>query len=287
MKIGIYVNINRDLECKTAKKFIEILLSKGVQVLVCCGAEQYINLPSYPLDEVAKSADVLVVFGGDGTMLSVARRVVKSGIALLGVNKGRLGFLTECEDSDLQLVADSLINGEYKLDKRAMLQISTQCGEYLALNEVTVSRMMSKRTIEVAISIDGGLCDIVRGDGVIVSTPTGSTAYALSCGGAILSPNLRAIGVTAICPHSLNSRPIVVDDSSIIILAVQNCNEDVVVCVDGECLPTFKGDVVVQVKKSECYTKLIRLNDNNFYSRLLQKMSGWNMIGGKQTDENE
>lgn len=235
MKVGIYVNTNRDLGCETAKKFIDIFQRKGVEVFVVKGAEDFINLPCYTLEYIAKFSDILIVFGGDGTMLSVARRVVKNDIALLGVNKGKLGFLTECEDNDSEKVIDRLLAGDFFVEERAMLKVNIGQDSYLALNEVSVSRLMSKRTIDVSIEVDGGLCDIVSGDGVIISTPTGSTAYAMSCGGAILSPDVKAIGITAICPHSLNSRPMVVSDQSKVRLTPHNCNvNDLVVCIDGE-----------------------------------------------------
>lgn len=283
MKIGICVNRNRDLGSQSAIKLIDIFRKKNVEVLVVEGVQDYIKMPCYPLEEVAAKSDILVVFGGDGTMLSVARRVAKYNIALLGVNKGKLGFLTECEDNDLENVAQRLIDGKFEIESRAMLDVCVENKNYLALNEVSLSRLMSKRTIDISISVNDRLCDIVTGDGIIISTPTGSTAYAMSCGGAILSPNLKAIGVTAICPHSLNSRPMVVDDQSVICLKTEKCNvEDVVVCVDGEnILHSCNNDFVqVSVKKSESYVKLIRLNSNNFYSKLIQKMSGWNKISG-------
>ncbi len=281
MKVGIYVNTNRDLGCETAKKFIDIFQRKGVEVFVAKGAEDFINLSCYTLEDIAKLSDILIVFGGDGTMLSVARRVVKNDIALLGVNKGKLGFLTECEDNDSEKVIDRLLAGDFFVEERTMLKVNIGQDSYLALNEVSVSRLMSKRTIDVSIEIDGGLCDIVSGDGVIISTPTGSTAYAMSCGGAILSPDVKAIGVTAICPHSLNSRPMVVSDQSKVRLTPHNCNvNDLVVCIDGECVAPHGENLVVNVEKSECTTKLIRLNNKNFYSKLIQKMSVWNKLGG-------
>ncbi len=281
MKVGIYVNTNRDLGCETAKKFIDIFQRKGVEVFVVKGAEDFINLPCYTLEYIAKFSDILIVFGGDGTMLSVARRIVKNDIALLGVNKGKLGFLTECEDNDSEKVIDRLLAGDFFVEERTMLKVNIGQDSYLALNEVSVSRLMSKRTIDVSIEVDGGLCDIVSGDGVIISTPTGSTAYAMSCGGAILSPDVKAIGITAICPHSLNSRPMVVSDQSKVRLTPHNCNvNDLVVCIDGECVAQHGENLVVNVEKSECTTKLIRLNNKNFYSKLIQKMSVWNKLGG-------
>ncbi len=276
MKVGIYVNTNRDLGCETAKKFIDIFQRKGVEVFVVKGAEDFINLPCYTLEYIAKFSDIFIVFGGDGTMLSVARRIVKNDIALLGVNKGKLGFLTECEDNDSEKVIDRLLAGDFFVEERTMLKVNIGQDSYLALNEVSVSRLMSKRTIDVSIEVDGGLCDIVSGDGVIISTPTGSTAYAMSCGGAILSQDVKAIGITAICPHSLNSRPMVVSDQSKVRLTPHNCNvNDLVVCIDGECVAQHGENLVVNVEKSECTTKLIRLN-----SKLIQKMSVWNKLGG-------
>ncbi len=281
MKIGICVNKHRDFECATALKFIDCATKKGLQVFVASGVEEFIKLPSYSLDDVAKKSDIMVVFGGDGTMLSVARRVVKYEIPLLGVNKGNLGFLTECEDTGFDSLVTRLINNDFRIEKRSMLKADVCGEEYLALNEISLSRGMSSRTIDISITVDGGLCDIVTGDGVIISTPTGSTAYAMSCGGAILSPSVRAIGVTAICPHSLNSRPMVVGDESKILLHTQ-CNSvnDIMVCVDGENVTLKDCDnLEVLVEKSDFYTQLIRLNDSNFYSKLIQKMFGWNKLG--------
>lgn len=280
MKIGICVNKKRDFGCATSLKFIESATNKGASVLIANGVEEYINLPAYSLDEVAKNSDILVVFGGDGTMLSVARRVVKYNIPLLGVNKGKLGFLTECEDVGFDNLVERLIAGDFIIENRTMLKVVICDKEYIALNEVSITRGMSPRTIDISISVDGGLCDIVTGDGVIISTPTGSTAYAMSCGGAILSPSVRAIGVTAICPHSLNSRPMVVGDESIITLKTNGEDCNIIVCVDGENVPLQCDDsVTIDVEKSEFYTKLIRMNDSNFYSKLIQKMSGWNKLG--------
>lgn len=280
MKIGVYVNKNRDIGAESALKFINIAKQKGAEILLSKGVEEFVNLTCYSLDEVAQNCDILVVFGGDGTMLSVARRVVKYNISLLGVNKGKLGFLTECEDTDFENLIDRLLKGDFSIEKRAMLKVRVGDKNYLALNEVTLSRLMSKRTIDISITVDGGLCDIVTGDGVIVSTPTGSTAYAMSCGGAILSPSVKAIGVTAICPHSLNSRPMVVGDESKLCVQAKNCNvNDIVVCVDGESIALDGLNCVqINVEKSECCAKLIRLNNNNFYSKLIQKMSGWNKL---------
>ena len=124
MKIGVYVNKNRDFGAQSALKFMGIAEAKGVQIILATGVEEFVNIKAYSLDEVAQNCDILVVFGGDGTMLSVARRVVKYDIALLGVNKGKLGFLTECEDTDFEDLIDRLIAQDYNIEKRAMLNVS-------------------------------------------------------------------------------------------------------------------------------------------------------------------
>lgn len=283
MKFGICVNKNRDIGCKTSAKFIDILLEKKQEFFVVKGVEEFLNYPSFSLEEVAQKSDVLVVFGGDGTLLSVAREAVKYDVALLGVNLGKLGFLTECENDNLQCVVERLLNGDYNIEKRMMLEAKYMDKTYIALNEITLSRSMSKHTIEVEIFVDNRLCDIVTGDGVIVSTPTGSTAYAMSCGGAILSPTVKAIGVTAICAHSLNSRPMVVDDNCKLRLKSYNSNGvKAVICVDGFAILTDENEIVVDIQKSNYCTKLIRLNDNNFYNKLIQKMNVWNKLDKKE-----
>lgn len=283
MKVGIYVNKNRDVKCETSLNFIALLKQKSIEYFVVSGVEEFISDKSYSLEQVAQICDVMVVFGGDGTMLSVVNATVKYDKAFLGVNTGRLGFLTECEDDDLQVVVDKLANGKYFIEERTMLKVCYQNKEYIALNEVALSRSLNEHTIEVAIYVDDRLADIVSGDGVIVNTPTGSTAYAMSCGGAILSPSVKAIGVTAICPHSLHSRPMVVDDESVLRLKSKTFhNNDAVLSVDGKIYPLNENDINVVIKKSEYSAKLIRLNDNNFYKKLIQKMNGWNKLDKKE-----
>lgn len=283
MKIGIYVNKNRDVKCETSLKFISLLKQKGIEYFVVSGAEDCISDKSYSVQQVADMCDVIVAFGGDGTMLSVVREAAKYNVAFLGVNLGRLGFLTECEDDNLENVVDRLAAGDYFIEERMMLNVLSEGKEYVALNEVTLSRSLRTHTVEVSIYVDNRLADIVTGDGAIISTPTGSTAYSMSCGGAILSPSVKAIGITAICPHSLHSRPIIVSDESELKLCAKTLDKhDAMMCIDGKNIEFGNNEINIIVKKSEYYAKLIRLNDNNFYNKLIQKMSGWNKLDKRE-----
>ncbi len=227
------------------------------------------------LDEIDFSFDKILVFGGDGTMLTTVKKASELKIAILGVNLGNLGFLTQFESSvSPRDVSDALFNGFYI--EKMLLDVGAKGHTLQSLNEAVV-KSTSSHPIFLDLYVDGQFVDSYHADGMIVSTPTGSTAYSLSAGGAVLAPDLEGVIINPICPHSLHSRPLVVSAKSKIELVFSNKNETIkaVCAVDGKekiCLE--KGDVL-KIEKSTSFVKFVDVSNNDFYSRLLNKMNRW------------
>lgn len=228
-------------------------------------------------DEIYSKAELVIVIGGDGAMLEAARRATPTGIAILGINMGRVGYMTELEMTELELL-DKIFTGEYYFDERAMLRVDIRSGKgqnrfsAYALNEAVIAKGSTARIIDLELSDNGRLVSEYRADGLVVATPTGSTAYSLSAGGPIIDPKLSCFCVTPICPHSLVARPLIFPDSAI--LEVKNiCVREKVLhlTVDGKAtFDLFYGDAVV-ITKSAVTTKLLRIKNEDFYSKIRMK----------------
>lgn len=223
--------------------------------------------------------DLVVVLGGDGTLLSVARN--QAGAApILGVNMGTLGFLTEVNRTELFPALVRVLAGEYELLERSLLQVSLvrasgpQNGAFSVLNDVVVNKSALARMIRMSVHVDGRPIAVYRADGLIVSTPTGSTAYNLSAGGPIIEPSLGVAVLTPICPHTLSMRPIVVPDQSVIEITLESPEEEVFLTLDGqEGLSLGHGDRVrIEVAKEP--VRLIKVVERTFYDSLREKL-GW------------
>ncbi len=223
------------------------------------------------------NCELAFVLGGDGTLLGAARRFSPLGIPLLGINLGHLGFLTEAEPQELAETVERVVNRNYDLEQRLMLEtVVTRAGNEvhraMALNDVGVAKGSFARLVMVETYVDNVYVDTYRGDGVIISTPTGSTAYSLSCGGPIVVPHLQVMLITPICPHTLFSRPCVIDWSQTVRLQVEATHNDLGMTVDGqEGFKLFSGDVV-EVFRSTVQTTLVRWRDREFFSVLRAKL---------------
>ncbi|WP_455245963.1 NAD(+)/NADH kinase [Petrachloros mirabilis] len=227
--------------------------------------------------QLASRADVLLVLGGDGTMLNAARLAGERGIPILGVNMGGLGFLTEVRLDHLYPSLERVFANEFVLDERLMLAIHIhRHGETVAqgvvLNDVVISKGTLARMIELKIEIQGHFVTNLRGDGLIISTPTGSTAYSLSAGGPIINPAVHSLILTPVCPHTLTHRPIIVPDDSEIDVTLTSKDEGAMATLDGQVgVALTQGDTVV-IKASEFRTKLIRFPETNYFSVLREKL---------------
>lgn len=231
--------------------------------------------------EIGEAADLVIVIGGDGNMLGMARRLAKYQVPLIGINRGNLGFLTDiAPQSAFEQLYSCLERGEFMIEERFLLDAKIEKNGKIieknnALNEVVIHSSQIARTIDFEVCIDGKFAFSQRSDGLIISTPTGSTAYSLSAGGPILTPNLNAIALVPMNPHSLSSRPLVVDGDSIISLRFAQYNQpNLVVSCDSQHLLPFNVDERIIVQKSPDTLKLLHLKDYNYFTVLGSKL-GW------------
>ncbi len=229
------------------------------------------------LDDIYANSDLVIVIGGDGVMLEAARRATPAGIPILGINMGRVGYMTEIEMTELDLL-EKIFKDEYYLDERAMLRVEIRSSaghsrfSAYALNEAVIAKGATARIIDLELSDNGRLVSEYRADGLVVATPTGSTAYSLSAGGPIVDPKLSCFCVTPICPHSLVARPLIFPDSAVLEVKNTCVREKVLhVTVDGKAtFDLFLGDTVV-ITKSSVKTKLLRIKNEDFYSKIRLK----------------
>lgn len=226
---------------------------------------------------LAFKADVLLVLGGDGTMLNAARLAGERGIPILGVNMGGLGFLTEVRLEHLYPSLERVFANDFVLDERLMLRTHVhRHGETVAqgvvLNDVVVSKGTLARMIELRIAIQGQFVTNLRGDGLIVSTPTGSTAYSLSAGGPILHPAVQCLIVTPICPHTLTHRPLIVPANAEIDVTLTSRDDGAMATLDGQVGVAMTQGDTVEMKASEHLTRLIRFPESTYYEVLREKL---------------
>lgn len=227
--------------------------------------------------QLAGKADVLLILGGDGTMLNAARLAGERGIPILGVNMGGLGFLTEVRFEHLYPSLDRVFANEYVLDERLMLAAHVhRHGESVAqgvvLNDVVIGKGTLARMIELRIAIQGQFVTNLRGDGLIVSTPTGSTAYSLSAGGPIINPAVQSLMLTPICPHTLTHRPLIIPGNVEIDVTLTSKDDGAMATLDGQVgISLTQGDSVV-LTTSDRRTRLIRFPESNYYDVLREKL---------------
>ncbi len=279
--IGIIPNTIKDINFEMTNQFIEWIIEKDCNPIISEQVAFAIN-QNYgtDLNRIYSEADFLIVLGGDGTLLSVARNAALHNTPILGINLGTLGFLTDVEKSEAKNSFEKVIAGDYTLEKRMMLHanILTQITAHetlLGLNDICITRGGFMKIVKLAIYINDEFVDVFSADGIIISTPTGSTAYNLSAGGPILAPKSEMMVVTPICPHSLYSRSFVVSgDDNIKIKVGQIDNNDVILSVDGRMTNILKDNDVISIKKSKYYTTIIKTNGLGFYKVLRQKING-------------
>lgn len=228
------------------------------------------------LEALAGAVGLLVVLGGDGTLLAAATRVAERGAPpIVGINVGHLGFLTEIEQADVYRALPEFLAGRYVLDERAMLccRVLPSGDEYLALNDVVVAKGPPARSLRIRTRVDGVRLDAFVGDGVIVATPTGSTAYALAAGGPVLHPCLSALVVAPICPHTFSSRPTVVSVRDIVGIEAECERGTTVLTLDGQRRRSLLAGEQIEVRLSDRVTRLLRRPGWNFYEVVRRKLA--------------
>lgn len=228
-------------------------------------------------EELARSVDLILVLGGDGTMIATARMIGDAEVPVIGVNYGGLGYLAEFPIEELFSALEAILAGQYKVQKRVMLAVELWRGEELitrnrVLNDVVVNKSALARIIEIEAYLDGQVVNLFRADGLIVATPTGSTAYNLSAGGPVIYPSMNAVVITPICPFTLSNRPIVVPDESVIELRLMTDKEEVALTLDGQVGFPLKVRDRIVIRKSNTTFNLVQPPNRNYFDVLRDKL---------------
>ena len=275
-KVILTPNPYRDKNFQTVRTAANILQEAGIEVKLCLPFEidKSYDLPRdlrfSRLDREIGTADMLICFGGDGTILHMAKTATRNGIPILGVNIGTMGFMAELESSELAELK-RLATDDFSVEERMMLDVSVYRDRDIifhdiCLNDVVVTKGSVARIVHMSVKCDGVQAMECGGDGIIVSTPTGSTAYSLSAGGPVVEPDAHSVLITPICPHDVASRCIVASDKRVITVELtRNSRRNAYLSADGgKTLRMNMGDVAM-IKKSHLTTKLVRLRDRSFY----------------------
>lgn len=284
-RVGIVVKPHQPEAMRTMRRLVAWLVEHGITPVACSGmelerieTETKRRIEQLDREEMAASVDLIVVLGGDGTMIATARALREREIPVLGINHGHLGYLAEFRADEMTAALRSILDGKYRIDRRVMLDAevlredsSTHQGR--VLNDVVIGKSsLRARIIEIEVLMNSQLVGQIRGDGVIVSTPTGSTAYNLSAGGPIIYPSMNAVVITPICPHTLSNRPILVPDDAEIEIHLTTPQEEVALTLDGQiAFPLQMGDRV-RVSKSRTSFHIVQPPDRNYFEVLRDKL---------------
>jgi NAD+ kinase len=283
-RVGVLVKPHQTEAVQTICRLVEWLAERGVSVVTGpkVGREEieretHCEVETMGHAEMAAAADFIVVLGGDGTMIAAARMLGDREVPVLGINYGNLGYLTEYRVEEMLPAIDAILAGRYTVERRLMLAAEIYRGEEKVahervLNDVVISKSALARIIEIETLIDRQFVNRFRADGLIVSTPTGSTAYNLSAGGPIIYPSMDALVLTPICPHTLSNRPLVVPDGVEIEMTLKTPKEEVALTLDGQIgVPLECGDRV-HVRKSRTAFNLIQAQTRNYFEVLRGKL---------------
>lgn len=264
---------------RAVKNLAKTLAAKRKQVLVDRATAAAIALPETEPEEIAKRADLLIVLGGDGSLLSAARLVsgAKREVPILGVNLGSLGFMAELSLAELFEHLDRAVSRGLETEERMMLTAVVIRGgrttsEYIVLNDAVINKGALARMLELNVTVDDGYLTSLKADGLIVATPTGSTAYSLSAGGPIMHPAIHCFVLTPICPHTLSNRPIALPDSSVVRVRLVSRSEDVALTLDGQVGCPLEYDDIVEIRKSPYRLRLVKHPSKDYYEILRTKL---------------
>lgn len=273
--VAILVNRDKPKACEVKERLEAQLNAAGIATVVAeTGKGQVDDVQRY---EPVRGTELAFVLGGDGTLLAVARHLAEWGVPLLGINVGHLGFLTEAEPTTIDETVRRVVEGDYDLERRLMLEATViRSGNVITqlrgTNDAGIAKGSFARMVTLDVFVDEVFMDSYSGDGVIVSTPTGSTAYSLSCGGPIVVPHLQVMLITPICPHNLFARPCVIDNRQEVKLVVHAAHKDLGLTVDGQVGVKLVPDDIVMVRKSNVHTTLVKWRDREFFTVLRQKL---------------
>jgi NAD+ kinase len=283
-RVGIVVKPHQQDVLKTLCQVVSWLSERGITLVSALKAESEqieretgCAIEVLPADELAAKVDLMLVLGGDGTMIATSRLVGDSEVPVLGVNYGRLGYLAEFRIEELYPALETILVGKFAIEKRVMLTVELhrgweQVSRNRVLNDIVINKGALARIIEIEALINEQFVNSFRADGLIVASPTGSTAYNLSAGGPVVYPSMNAIIITPICPFTLSNRPIVVPDESQIELRLKTPNEDVLLTLDGQVGLPLKPEDRVLIRKSRATFNLVQPMNRNYFEVLREKL---------------
>lgn len=294
MKIGIVPNLTREKALEVTVNTTECLEKLNIDFYF-----DKSTITDFPilisedkfLDDLYSSVDIIIAIGGDGSFIHTAKTAALHNKPVLCINAGNLAFLAGLEGNELELL-EKLISGEYTIDKRLLLEVSAQNDSECkfmgyCLNDVSVARGKDIRLIDLDVFCDKRKINSYRADGVIISTPTGSTAYSWSAGGPVIDPNLQCIMLTPICTHSPLNRSLVFDDKSrLTVKASMNSVQEISVSTDGEKSVSLPSNTEIRISKSELYAEFIRIKSDEFFDILNSKLTQRGVWKWKKTDTN-
>ncbi len=284
MRIAIYGRKFNDSAIKHVQQLMDCFTEMNIDIVVYAAFHAYLvprvklptNLTLFSKhDELVGQVDVLVSIGGDGTMLDTVTLVRDSGIPVIGINMGRLGFLASIAKEEIRTAVDSLVKGHFTLDKRTLIRLESNIelfnGVNYGLNEITIHKKDTSSMIIIHTYLNGEFLNSYWADGLIVATPTGSTGYSLSCGGPIIFPNSENFVITPISPHNLNVRPIIISDNQVITFEVEGRSAHFLATLDSRT-ETIESSVQLAVRKEAFQINLIRLSTENYLGTLRNKL---------------
>ncbi|MEJ2697585.1 MAG: NAD(+)/NADH kinase [Candidatus Sulfobium sp.] len=276
-KIGIICKPGRPEPGEILRELLPWLRRKGYETFVDREAAGALNIEGFTRKEIASSVDVVFVLGGDGTMLSVSRAVAEKGVPILGINLGSMGFMAEINKDELYEVVDGILSGDCAIEERLMLTAKIrrngeQIAGYTVLNDVVINKGALARIIDMETFINGKYVTTFKADGLIVATPTGSTAYSLSASGPIVYPTLDSIVLTPICPHTLTNRPILLPHDFGIEIVLRTLSEDVYLTLDGQIGAPLRMDDVIEIGRADYKTRLLIPYERDYFEILRNKL---------------
>ncbi|HZY79259.1 MAG TPA: NAD kinase [Cyclobacteriaceae bacterium] len=284
MRIAIHGRDTRSASSGFMEKLIELLREKGVKVLVSDKLLDHLpkrdakkfGLKAFSHKDTLTNVDFFLSVGGDGTLLESVTYVGKSGVPILGINTGRMGFLATTHRNDVNQAIDDLLEGNFEIDERSLLRLSSNEDLFdhmpFALNDLTIMKKDSSSMITVHVHVDGELLNSYWADGIIVATPTGSTGYSLSCGGPLVYPKSDSFVITPVSPHNLTARPIVISDNSEIMFSIEGRSKKFLISLDSR-YETVDEKTQLKVRKEKFKIKLVLLPGYHYFKTLRQKLN--------------
>jgi len=283
-RIGIFAKRNEPAAVTLVKNLVEWFRPKGIEIYIEQEIEKTVSssllgapVKAIPAEEIPHLVEMVIVLGGDGTLLRVARLVGDHKVPILGVSLGGLGFLTEVTLEELYRVLEGILGGDYQKSERDVLEVAVfrngaGMAHFTVLNDAVINKGALARIIDLEVTINGEYLSTFKSDGLILSTPTGSTAYNLSAGGPIVHPALHCIIITPICSHTLTNRPIVIPDDVSVRAMLKTKQEEVILTLDGQQGFPLEYEDVVEVKKAQARIALIKSPHRHYFGLLRQKL---------------